>query len=113
MHGHDGSWLTTVGTADERNGVQVVAASGEMVASSDACPGVHGEAYGGHTAVVGCEDGVLLVDGDRIRKVAAPDSYGRIGNQAGSETSAYVLGDYKTDPDAELEVPNELVGVSG
>ena len=30
-------------------------------------------------------------------KVASPDPYGRIGNQAGDETSPIVFGDYKTD----------------
>ncbi len=38
----------------------------------------------------------------------SPDAYGRIGNQAGSEASPVVLGDYKTDPDAELERPTRV-----
>src|SRR3546814_16304356 len=36
------------------------------------------------------------------------DSYGRIGNQAGSQASPVLLGDYKTDPDAELERPTRI-----
>ena len=106
--GHERTWLTTVGTADERSGVQLVSSTGEVLATSDQCPGVHGEAYAGEIAAFGCEDGVLLVDGERFRKVAAPDAYGRIGNQAGSAVSPYVLGDYKTDPDAELERPTRV-----
>lgn len=106
--GDDHTWLTTVGTVDERNGVQLLSEDGEVLASTDRCPGVHGEAYAGDAAVLGCEDGVVVVDGERMRKVAAPDPYGRIGNQAGSETSPYVLGDYKTDPDAELERPTRV-----
>ena len=43
-----------------------------------------------------------------ISKVDSPDGYGRIGNQAGTEASPYVLGDYKTDKDAELERPTRV-----
>lgn len=105
---HDGGWLHTLGTTEERSGVTVLAEDGEQLAVSDECPGVHGEAFAGEVAVVGCEDGVLVVDGTDITKVAAPDAYGRIGNQAGHEESAYVLGDYKVDPDAELERPTRV-----
>ena len=38
----------------------------------------------------------------------SPDTYGRVGNQAGSASSAVVLGDYKTDPDAEHERPTRV-----
>jgi hypothetical protein len=105
---HAGGWLHTVGTSESRSGVRVVSPSGAEVASSEQCPGIHGEAFAGEVAVFGCEDGVLLVDGRTIEKIPAPDDYGRIGNQAGSETSPYVLGDYKTDPDAELERPTRV-----
>lgn len=105
---HDGGWLHTIGTSEQRSGVTVVTADGETLASSDECPGVHGEAFAGEVAVVGCEDGVLVVDDTEISKVAAPDPYGRIGNQAGHDASPYVLGDYKVDPDAELERPTRV-----
>lgn len=108
VHGHDGGWLHTVGTSESRSGVRLVSPSGTELAASDRCPGVHGEAFAGEVAVFGCEDGVLVVDGREIEKIAAPDAYGRIGNQAGSESSPYVLGDYKTDPDAELERPTRV-----
>ena len=104
----DGSVLHTLGDADGASGVRVVDADGTVRAESRACPGTHGEAFGGEAAVVGCQDGALVVRGDRIRKVASPDPYGRIGNQAGHDTSAYVLGDYKSDPDAELERPTRV-----
>ncbi|MFC5494974.1 zinc metallochaperone AztD [Nocardioides caricicola] len=105
---HDGGWLHTLGTSEERSSITVVTADGEQLASSDECPGVHGEAFAGEVAVVGCEDGVLVVDGTEITKVDAPDAYGRIGNQAGHDESAYVLGDYKVDPDAALERPTRV-----
>lgn len=102
----DGSVVTTVGKEDERSGIFIRDAKGKTLASSDECPGVHGEAAArGGALVFGCEDGLLLVKGEQITKVDAPDDYGRIGNQAGSEESPFVLGDYKTDPDAELERP--------
>lgn len=107
----DGTLLHTVGDADARSGVRVVTSTGAELAASDECPGVHGEAHAGDVAVVGCEDGVLVVDGRRVTKVASPDDYGRIGNQAGHESSPFVLGDYKTDPDAELERPTRVAVV--
>ena len=62
----------------------------------------------GRVVVLGCEDGLLVVDGDTITKVDSPDDYGRIGNQAGHDESPFVLGDYKSDPDAELERPTKV-----
>lgn len=105
--GH-GNLTHTVGDEESRSGIRVTTAAGAELAASDECPGVHGEAFAGDVAVFGCEDGVLVVEGRDIRKVASPDAYGRIGNQAGHETSPYVLGDYKSDPDAELERPTRV-----
>ena len=105
--GH-GNLLTTVGDENARSGVRLVTASGNELAASHECPGVHGEAFAGRVALFGCEDGVLLVQGRKITKIQSPDAYGRIGNQAGHETSPFVLGDYKVDPDAELERPTRV-----
>ena len=105
----DGSLLETVGTTDDRRSVHVVDQEGQEVARTDDCPGVHGEAVAAHEVVVlGCQDGLVVYrDGD-FSKVSSPDPYGRIGNQAGSERSAVVLGDYKVDPDADLERPERV-----
>lgn len=103
----DGRWVHTEGTTESRSGVRLVDGD-RVVARTEDCPGVHGEAAARGAVVLGCEDGLVVVRGDRITKVDSPDRYGRIGNQAGSETSAYVLGDYKTDPDAELERPTRV-----
>lgn len=104
----NGNLLHTVGDEETRSGVRVVTAAGNELAASDRCPGVHGEAVAGETVVFGCEDGALIVDGRTVTKAKAPDAYGRIGNQAGSEESPILLGDYKTDPDAELERPTRV-----
>lgn len=105
----DGSTVVSEGTEDERSGVRLLDAEGDEVAATDQCPGVHGEAVAADDVVViGCEDGVVVVRDGAITKVAAPDAYGRIGNQAGSEESPVVLGDYKSDPDAELERPTRV-----
>ncbi|MGO3815873.1 MAG: zinc metallochaperone AztD, partial [Cellulosimicrobium funkei] len=105
----DGSLVVSEGTEDARTGVRLLDAAGDEVSANDQCPGVHGEAVAaGEAVVIGCEDGVLVVAGGAITKVAAPDAYGRIGNQAGSEASPVVLGDYKSDPDAELERPTRV-----
>jgi len=108
VHLPDGNLLQTVGDSESRSGVRLVTASGTELAASEECPGVHGETFAAETIVVGCEDGVLVVDGRTITKVASPDAYGRIGNQAGSPVSPVVLGDYKSDPDAELERPTRV-----
>ncbi|MDQ1103876.1 zinc metallochaperone AztD [Nocardioides zeae] len=99
----DGTFLTTVGNADGRTGIEVRDASGEVVARNDECPGVHGEGTAQDEAVVfGCEDGALVYQDGAITKLDAPDQpYGRMGNAFTTDSSPIVLGDYKTDPDAE------------
>ncbi|WP_209020429.1 hypothetical protein [Nocardioides sp. 1609] len=108
-----GNLAHTVGGEDGAVGVRVETNGGAELAASPtegpgACPGVHGEAHVGEVAAFGCQDGVLLLDGRELTKVESPDPYGRIGNQAGHETSPVLLGDYKSDPDAELERPTRV-----
>ncbi|WP_120493727.1 zinc metallochaperone AztD [Microbacterium phyllosphaerae] len=99
----DGTFLTTVGNADGRNGIVAKDAEGAEIASSDQCPGVHGEGTAKDEAVVfGCENGALIFQDGEITKVDAPDQpYGRMGNAYVSETSPIIVGDYKNDVDAE------------
>ncbi|MCJ1675260.1 hypothetical protein MT355_18515 [Rathayibacter sp. VKM Ac-2929] len=99
----DGTFLTTVGNADGRTGIEVRDAAGAVVATNDQCPGVHGEGTAENVVVVfGCENGALVYDGGEITKLEAPDQpYGRMGNAWVSETSPIVVGDYKDDQDAE------------
>ncbi|MCP2264288.1 zinc metallochaperone AztD [Promicromonospora thailandica] len=105
----DDTLVVSEGTEEERTGIRVLDGDGEEIAASDECPGVHGEAVAADEAVViGCEDGAVVYAGGEITKVEAPDAYGRIGNQAGTEASPIVLGDYKTDQDAELERPTRV-----
>ena len=106
LEGPDGKLLVTVGTEEARSGAAVLNDKHEVIASSDRCPGVHGESVAADGVVaLGCEDGVLLYRDGAFHKLQSPDAYGRIGNQAGDEHSKYILGDYKTDPEAELERP--------
>src|SRR6478609_2815303 len=105
----DGTLVVSEGDEDARTGVRVLDAENTEIAAIDTCPGVHGEAVAADEAVViGCEDGAVIWSGGALTKVTAPDAYGRIGNQAGSEASPYVLGDYKSDPDADLERPTRV-----
>lgn len=106
----DGTFLTTVGTADGRTGIEVREASGAVTATNDQCPGVHGEGTAENEVVVfGCEDGALVYDGGEITKLDAPDQpYGRMGNAWVSETSPIVVGDYKDDRDAEGYLLNRV-----
>jgi hypothetical protein len=105
----DGELVTTLGTAKKRKGIVVLDKDRKEITRNEKCPEVHGEATAKDEAVViGCEDGVLIYKDGQIRKVDSPDAYGRIGNQKGSEESAVVLGDYKKDPEAELERPEQV-----
>ena len=111
----DGRLLVTVGNEDSRTGLALLSApdgpGGERreLLRNEECPGVHGEAVAGEeTVVVGCEDGMLVYKDGAIAKVASPDPYGRMGNQAGSDASPVILGDYKVDKDADLERPTRI-----
>ncbi|WP_130014485.1 zinc metallochaperone AztD [Serinicoccus sediminis] len=109
VHLEDGSLLQTVGTEDERTGAMVTGPDGEQIATTDECPGVHGETVAeGEAVVLGCEDGPVIFADGSFSKVEAPDEYARTGNVAGSEESHVVLGDYKVDEDAELERPERV-----
>ncbi|MGW5384277.1 zinc metallochaperone AztD [Nocardia sp. NPDC003963] len=104
-----GEMAVTLGTAEERVGLAILDAGRQEIARSEQCPGVHGEATAaGDTLVVGCENGVLVYRDGKLTKVTSPTPYGRIGNQAGSEESPIVLGDYKKDEHAELERPEQI-----
>lgn len=101
----DGTLLTTVGDETARTGAAALERRGnnwEELATSTDCPNIHGEGTAANEAVVfGCEDGALLYTNGEFTKLKAPDAYGRMGNAYVSETSPIVVGDYKSDPDAE------------
>ncbi|MFL0411903.1 zinc metallochaperone AztD [Microbacterium paludicola] len=108
----DGTLLTTVGDETSRSGAMALHPHEDHrdeAASSDECPGVHGEGTAADEAVVfGCEDGALLFKDGEFTKLTAPDEYGRMGNAYVSEASPIVVGDYKNDPDAEGYLLNAL-----
>jgi outer membrane protein assembly factor BamB len=105
----DDTLVVSEGTEEGRTGIRILDADGKEIAASDDCPGVHGEAMAADEVVlIGCQNGAILVRDGEITKVEAPDSYARIGNQAGHEDSPVVLGDYKVDKDAELERPERV-----
>ncbi|MEW2321189.1 zinc metallochaperone AztD [Streptomyces griseoincarnatus] len=105
----DGELVTTLGTEEKRTGALVLDKDDKEIARAENCPGVHGEAAAqGDVVGLGCEDGVLLYKDGKFTKVDAPDDYARTGNQAGSDVSPILLGDYKTDPEAELERPTRI-----
>ncbi|MFJ6064853.1 zinc metallochaperone AztD [Streptomyces tendae] len=105
----DGELVTTLGTEEKRTGAIVLDKDDKEVARAENCPGVHGEAAAeGEVVGLGCEDGVLLYKDGEFTKVDAPGDYARTGNQAGSDASPILLGDFKTDPEAELERPTRI-----
>lgn len=105
----DGRMVVSEGTEDARTGIRVLDADGEEIASNDQCPDVHGETVAAdETVVIGCTDGVVVYRDGVITKVQSPDAYGRVGNQFGTEDSSVVLGDYKSDPDAEIDLTTRV-----
>jgi outer membrane protein assembly factor BamB len=105
----NGQLLSTLGTEEKRTGALVLDKNNKEIKRNEKCPGVHGEAAAKGEAVgIGCEDGILIYKDGTFTKVDAPDDYGRIGNQSGSDASPILLGDYKTDPEAELERPTRI-----
>jgi hypothetical protein len=108
----DGTLLTTQGTEDARDTVQVKDGD-KVVAEISDCPGVHGEAAAapngsGDVVVLGCENGPVVYRDGGFHKVKGEHDYQRNGNLAGSEASHIVLGDMKVDASAELERPTEV-----
>ena len=105
----NGDMVVSEGTEDARTGIRVLDPENSEIAANDTCPSVHGETVAAEEAVViGCTDGVLIYKDGAITKVTSPDAYGRIGNQFGTEDSPIVLGDYKSDPDAEIELTTRV-----
>lgn len=91
----DGSRFETIGDVDERSGARVLDADGKETARNEDCPGVHGEAAGPDGVIaVGCEDGVLVWDGEDFAKIDAGPEYARTGNLFPADESAIMLGDY-------------------
>ncbi|HWS33767.1 MAG TPA: zinc metallochaperone AztD [Actinoplanes sp.] len=105
----DGTMIVTVGTEESRTGALALDANGKEIARNEDCPGVHGEAVAqGEVVALGCNDGVLLFKKGAFTKVDSGREYSRIGNQAGSDASPVLLGDFKIDPDAEMEAPENF-----
>ncbi|BBY86405.1 zinc metallochaperone AztD [Mycolicibacterium tokaiense] len=105
----DGTRVLSEGTEEGRTGAVALDANGQQVASSSDCPGLHGETVvADETVVLGCENGPLVFKAGEFTKITAPDAYARSGNLRGSAESPIALGDYKVDPDAELERPDQF-----
>ncbi|MBC3186872.1 hypothetical protein H7347_09900 [Corynebacterium sp. zg-331] len=101
--------LSTAGTTTSRSTIRLLDAQGAPLAETTDCPGVHGEAVAaGERVVFGCENGPILFDGTTFHKVPVEQDYQRSGNLAGRPDSPYVLGDHKTDADAEHEHPTAI-----
>ncbi len=88
----NGGLITTLGDEKVRAGIVVLDRERREVTRNEQCPGVHGEATAANGVVVfGCQDGVLVYRDGAVTKISSPDAYGRIGNQAGADSSDVVL----------------------
>ncbi|WP_422742663.1 zinc metallochaperone AztD [Micromonospora sp. WMMD754] len=105
----DGTMVVTLGTEESRPGAIALDKDGKEIARSEECPGVHGEAVAqGEIVGLGCTDGVLLFKNGAFVKVKSAGAYGAVATQVGSEKSPVLLGDYKIEPDAEREFPEQF-----
>ncbi|WP_211090443.1 PQQ-like beta-propeller repeat protein [Nesterenkonia sedimenti] len=93
----DGSRFETL---EDRSGARFLDTEGEEVDRNEDCPGVHGEAAGPEGIIaVGCEDGVLIWNGETFEKLDTGEEYSRIGNLFPAEGSPVFLGDYNLNED--------------
>lgn len=109
----DGTYMVTIADDEgKRTGVAQYDADGKEVKRFEQCPGAHGAQQAAGGIFVGCSDGGVIYNDGEVTKVTSPDAHGRIGNQAGTPDSKYVLGDYKSDKEAadkgELERPERV-----
>ncbi|MDO5723077.1 MAG: hypothetical protein Q4P33_01560 [Flaviflexus sp.] len=96
--------LMSVGTEDERTGVQLLDMDGDVLDSSDECPGIHGAAVAGEdgTAVgFGCSGGPVVFAKGAFHKIAAE---GRSSGLYGSPASPVILANYTVGEEPSTEV---------
>lgn len=126
-----GKMLETTGDADTRNGAKVVDADGTEIASTEECPGVHGEAL-----VLGTDGALHVIDpasGEETDAIEVVDECREPTEWQDARPTVFTLGDsvYVSEPEkkslhvvdltsgevtetVELpHAPNELTGVSG
>lgn len=100
----DGTLLHTLGTAEERNGVVAIDATGKELTRNEQCEGVHGEAASAdHVVSFGCHDGALVYRDGQFTKVSSGEPHGSLGTLVGSENSPVVLADFEVHADANAE----------
>lgn len=101
--------VTTLGTKEGRPGAVALDAERNEIARNENCEGVHGEAVAkGEVLALGCRDGALLFKNNTWVKVPGGAAYAALATQAGSDESTVILSDYKIDPDAEREFPQQF-----
>lgn len=105
----DGTLVTTLGDEESRPGAVALDAGFTEIARNEQCEGVHGEAVArGEVLVLGCKDGALLFKNGGWVKVPGGAPYSALATGAGSPESGVILFDYKIDPDAEREFPEQF-----
>ena len=110
----DGTRVRSEGNEETRSGAVAFDVNGVEIARSAECPGIHGEAVvADETAMFGCENGVLAFADGRFTKIASPGEYGRVGTIKAHADSPVGLGDFKVDPEAELERTEQFSLIDG
>jgi hypothetical protein len=96
----DGTLVVSEGTEEDRTGALAVDTDDQVIASSDACPGLHGEGVAqGEVVVFGCADGVLMFRDGAFEKIASPAPTGRVSTFSATEDSPVAVGNYTVEGD--------------
>jgi hypothetical protein len=97
-------------------GFNVFDENGAIIATTELCADVHGEATSGDTIAFGCSDGVLVASGAKPEFTLLPFTdlpEGRVGTLLGGENMEFFLGNYGTHAvsiiEPEADAPIRLV----
>ena len=94
----DGTIVSTDGSEEETRSIVSWSGSGEEVARTDACPGVHGEAAAAADRLAfGCTGGAVVYSDGEFTAVPAPDAEASIDTASGTEASPVVLMNYQVE----------------
>lgn len=112
----DGSIVYTVGTTEDRHTIRHVDKNNNILSETTDCPNIHGEAMAANGNVVfGCTNGPVVYNPTEqefhkvdVSAYAGEGGYQRSGNLAGSDASDIILGDNKTEKDADFERPTSI-----
>lgn len=108
----DGELL--VSTSSDGEGADAVARvseTGDVIATSPACAGLHGEATTEDAVAFGCTGSVLVYHDEDFHSIDLPAADGRVSTLSGTHLSDVLLGNYSETEVVLIDVEDESVEV--